>query len=306
MSSLIQNLYHRYEHKWAVPEFVDQGPKTLREIEIDLLKYCFEKKYFSKPPICREKCSKRSPKKEENVEHHEGRSLFHSYEHASHSRSVPSGMGYPLHVDETKTISHHHTSFSTQHHSHPEENRAIIRLSLEEICNEFQEIYRMLEEQNEERMNEALKQLFEKSEGAEFVKGYLKSFNDGTIDQVKTRLELFPKLIEFGFVDKWDFNTSYGECLFDLWNDASDFPGIESNYAKIFLEMVFRGKCFFKDLYIHPALKSHEDKGLILETYNCVILEMEKLVTNEYPVSYFTYEKYLTISVGTYEKDSRA
>ena len=223
------------------------------------------------------------PKKPSNLNEHD--SLTHHGRSRLHSQQSLSQISLNLtsNLEITKTTSQQ--SNISLSFSQGEENRAIIRLTLDEICSEFKDIYKMIENQNDEVVARAAKELFEKTEGAEFVKGYLKSFNDGTIEQVKARLELFPKLIELGLIDKWDFNTSYGECLFDLWCDVSDFPGIESNYAKIFVEMVSRGKCMFKDLYLHPSIKGHDDKDLILETYNVVLLEMQKLISTDYLVS---------------------
>lgn len=165
------------------------------------------------------------------------------------------------------------------------EENATSSLAFEQVCTELKEIYTLIEEdEDHKKILEKFKRLSEKADSKDFAMGLMKSFNDGKLQQVSRRLEMFPKLLETDIIDKNIFNKAYGECLFELWLEASDFPGIEVNYAKIYLQMVSLGKLTFKGLYIHPSLKASEEKEFILETYNTVIAEMQNLVKSQYPV----------------------
>ena len=152
------------------------------------------------------------------------------------------------------------------------------KMSLEQTIDGFNKIFKGLDSSADE--DEAIEQLTKLSAEADaktFIKGFLKTFSDGSKTAVSRRVQLFPKLVSSKLIQESSFAIAFGECLFDLWMEASDFPGIEANYATIFAHMVCANKIKLSDFYVHPSLATHEDKEIIMETYNQFFSELKSI-----------------------------
>ena len=155
------------------------------------------------------------------------------------------------------------------------------KMTLEQAIEAFSKAYKKLDSSdNEDDVLDSFKEIYSRTENEILIKGYLKTFSDGAKISVRKRVELFPKLRCAKLINSASFAVAFGECLFDLWMEASDFPGIEANYAKIFAEMIDAKMLTLSEFYIHPDLPTHEDKALILETYNQFFSEYKTLICN--------------------------
>lgn len=154
------------------------------------------------------------------------------------------------------------------------------KLILEEVIKRFVQLFNEFETSScEKSIIDNLKTLACEANGVDFTRAFIKTFSDGSRDVVAKRIALFPKLINADLIKEEDFTIAFGECLYYLWMEASDFPGIEANYAKIFFEITLSKNMNLNNFYIHPELASNEDKCYIIDTYNEFFNEMKKIIT---------------------------
>ena len=132
-----------------------------------------------------------------------------------------------------------------------------------------------------------LKNLAEKSQGQEFVRAFLSTFADGRQSTVVERIKHMQTALNKNFITLEDFNRGFGEALAGLWSEASDFPGIENNYAHILLLALQKG---FKavDLYIPSEVEQSDEKEYIFVTYKDVLgYAVDRINNGEFAVSVF-------------------
>lgn len=152
-------------------------------------------------------------------------------------------------------------------------------MTLEEVTDTFGRIFKQFDASSEEEEAlEGFKGISAKTDHNTFIKGFMKTFSDGSKSIVARRLEFFPRLVASKLINGNAFPVAFGECLFDLWMEASDFPGIEANYAKIYADMICADMTTLSDFYIHPSLAGHDDKEYILETYSQFFTELKIIV----------------------------
>ena len=110
------------------------------------------------------------------------------------------------------------------------------------------------EEEPESSHVESLqKSVLNKCRDSDFVKTFMSTFSDGRKSVILRRISLLKLCFQKSLVSADGFSKGFGEALYDLWMEASDFPGIEENYARILLmaETMLKGFSI-ADLYIHP------------------------------------------------------
>lgn len=159
-----------------------------------------------------------------------------------------------------------------------------ILVTQEQCQKELKELYKNLEDGNSiiKAVPElALKNLSQKSNGTDFVKSLLATFSDGRQSLVSERAKLIALCLEKNFIRPEDFNKGFGEALFGLWMEASDFPGIEKNFANVFVLGLKHKSLKAVDLYIPAQYSNSDEKEYIFPTYQEVLEESIKLIDSQ-------------------------
>jgi len=293
MKSLIENLEHRKGNNWVVPEFREQGPKTIKDIHQE-----YEKEKEESEKRANDYYDDYSSQRNKRVYYPKEVTQTTTYIQSDEPQKSRDSLAYGNIADipnKIESVSFKVKRGKKEQDSQSQETKTkIASVNAEELEKLMKELFASLDAAN---LTAQVTLLHSKAITKDFLNVFFRTFHDAKMDEVKERIPIIKVLLESKAISADEFLQRFTFAM--IKGPDYDSPNLPSYMAQIFADYLRTcDKAKLSDVVLPVNVAEDYLIDMIGDFYSAFLKKLQELIRSDADLS----SKVDATEIATFEK----